>query len=199
MDEAVRHAEVLFVATGAPHVVLGKPDFEGQGPKLIIDIAVPRNVDPRVTELPDIRLFNTDNLAGAAGLSQEVQSQLKQQAQAVIEEECQNFLQWRMSLTIIPTLTRLRQKVERIRKAEVAANTASGEQFDLIDAVSKSLIQKILHDPTVRLKSSRNLAEIYHQASVLSHLFNIDDAASEPPTGMAASPAPPLADGPVSA
>ncbi len=181
MDEAIAHAEVLFVATGAPHVVLGQADFQGKGHKLILDIAVPRNVDPRVAELPGIRIFNTDDLAGMSGFSQEVQSQLKRQAQAIIEEECVNFQQWRMSLSAIPTLTRLREKVEQIRMAELAANCpeeTSGEQYDLIDAVSKSLIQKILHDPTVRLKTSRNLAEIYHQASVLSHLFNIESGAS---------------------
>jgi glutamyl-tRNA reductase len=204
MDQAIRHAEVLFVATGAPHIVLGQGDFEGQGPKLVIDIAVPRNVDPRVAELPGIQLFNTDNLAGAAGLSQDVQHQLKQQAQAIIEEECANYQQWRVSLSIVPTLTRLRAKVESIRKAELAASPSVGENYDLIDAISKSLIQKILHDPTVRLKNSHNMADIYHQASVLSHLFNIDATTLEAEIGATPSPAPlvpnnGLSEGPVSA
>jgi glutamyl-tRNA reductase len=204
MDQAIRHAEVLFVATGAPHIVLGQADFEGQGPKLVIDIAVPRNVDPRVAELPGIQLFNTDNLAGAAGLSQDVQHQLKQQAQAIIEEECANYQQWRVSLSIVPTLTRLRAKVESIRKAELAASPSVGENYDLIDTISKSLIQKILHDPTVRLKNSHNMADIYHQASVLSHLFNIDATTLEAEIGAAPSPTPlvpnnGLSEGPVSA
>lgn len=179
MEDAIAQAEVLFVATGAPHIVLGQPDFEDKGRKLVIDIAVPRNVDPRVAELEGIQLFNTDNLAGAAGLSQDVQLQLKQQAQEIIEEECANYQQWRVSLSIIPTLTRLREKVESIRKAELAASPSVGDNYDMIDAISKSLIQKILHDPTVRLKNSRNLADIYHQASVLSQLFNIDDTTLE--------------------
>jgi glutamyl-tRNA reductase len=79
-----------------------------------------------------------------------------------------------MSLSVVPTLTRLREKVESIRQAELAANPALGKQYELIDMVSKNLIRKILHDPTVRLKSSRNLADIYQQASVLNHLFDID-------------------------
>lgn len=183
LSDAIRHAEVLFVATGAPHVVLGKADFEGLGPKLVIDIAVPRNVDPRAAELPEIQLYNTDNLAGVAGFSADVQSQLKQQAQAILEEESQLFQQWRMSLSVVPTITRLREKVERIRQAEMAALAESqiqpGKHYDWIDAISKSLIQKILHDPTVRLKSSRSLEEIYQQASVLGHLFNIDAASQK--------------------
>lgn len=174
MGEAIRHADILFVATGAPHVVLGKDDFEGQGEKLVIDIAVPRNVDPRVAELPGIRLYNTDNLAGVGGFSPGAEQALKHQAQDIIEEECALFLQWRMSLTVARTITRLREKVESIRQAELAANVAPGAHYEIIDAISKSLIQKILHDPTVRLKNSRSLAEIYHQASTLSHLFNIE-------------------------
>lgn len=180
LESVLDHADVLFVATGAPHVVLGKADFEGRGPKLLIDIAVPRNVDPRVAELDGVQLFNTDDLAGVDGLSGDTQRRIKEQAQSILEEECIAFQQWRMSLSVVPTLTRLREKVESIRQAELAANPSLGKHYDLIDVVSKNLIRKILHDPTVRLKSSRNLADIYQQASVLSHLFDIDsDAADE--------------------
>lgn len=179
IDEAIEHANILFVATGAPHVVLGKGDFEGKGQKLVIDIAVPRNVDPRVMELPEVQLFNTDNLAGASGFSGDFQQQLKEQAQAILEEECIGFQHWRMSLSAVPTLTRLREKVESIRKAELAASSV-GNHYDVVDTISKNLIRKILHDPTVRLKNSRNPEDISQQASVLSHLFNIESTAVEP-------------------
>lgn len=179
LSQAIEHAEILFVATGAPHVVLGRADFEGKGQKLVIDIAVPRNVDPRVQELPEIQLFNTDNLAGLSGFSGEFQQQLKQQAQAILEEECIAFQQWRMSLSAVPTLTRLREKVENIRKAELAASSV-GKHYDVVDTISKNLIRKILHDPTVRLKNSRNPEDISQQVSILSHLFNIDSAHAEP-------------------
>ncbi len=176
LDEAIARADVIFVATGAPHVVLGKPHFEGKGDKLILDISVPRNVDPRVKELSTIRLFNTDDLAGIGGFSSEVQRRLTEQAQVILEEEAAAFQQWRTGLSAIPTIARLRAKVETIRQAELAATGTMGSNYDLIDEISRNLIQKILHDPTVRLKTSRNLEEIYHQASVLSHLFDIDDA-----------------------
>jgi glutamyl-tRNA reductase len=179
LDEAIAHAEVLFVATGAPHVVLGKADFENQEPKLVIDIAVPRNVDPRVAELPGMRLFNTDNLGDAVGFSQAAQHALKQQARHILEEECENFHQWRMSLSVAPTIARLREKVESIRQAELAANKPSAAAYEMMDQVSRSLIRKILHDPTVRLKNSRQ-EDITHQASVLRHLFNIELETAEP-------------------
>lgn len=178
LDEAIEHAEVLFVATGAPHVVLGKADFEGKGRKLVIDIAVPRNVDPRVAEFPDIQLFNTDNLGSAAGFSLEAQAALKQQARHILDEECESFHDWRMSLSVVPTITRLREKVERIRKAELANTTAPETAYQMMDQVSRNLIRKILHDPTVRLKNSRQ-EDITYQASVLRHLFNIENDATD--------------------
>lgn len=181
IDEALEAADVVFVATGAPHVVLGKPHFEGKGEKLLMDISVPRNVDPRVTELATIRLFNTDDLAGIGGFSHEAQRRLAEQAQVILEEEARNFHQWRTGLSAIPTIARLRAKVETIRQAELAATGTLGPHYDLIDEISRNLIQKILHDPTVRLKASTNLEEIYQQASVLSHLFDIDPLPAEAP------------------
>lgn len=176
LDEAIEHAEVLFVATGAPHVVLGPADFEGKGAKLVIDIAVPRNVDPRVGELPQVQLFNTDNLGDAAGYSVDAQAELKRQAQHILDEECAQFHQWRTSLSVVPTIARLREKVESIRRAELAAialNPESESPYRVVDQVSRNLIQKILHDPTVRLKNAGK-AELSYQASVLSHLFDIE-------------------------
>ena len=180
LKEAIAHAEVLFVATGAPHVLLGKADFEGQGHKLVIDIAVPRNVDPRAAELPEIQLFNTDNLAGSSGFSGEMQSQLVQQAQAILEEECIAFQHWTLSLSAVSAITRLREKVEGIRQAELAA-ASTGVHYEVVDAISKNLIRKILHDPTVRLKNARSPQHISLQVSVLSHLFNIDPATESAP------------------
>lgn len=186
LDTAIEHAEILFVATGAPHVVLGKADFEHavhtRGPKIIIDIAVPRNVEPHVADLPHIQLFNTDHLANVTGgYSLATQAELKRQAQHILDEECESFHHWRTSLSVVPTIARLREKVESIRRAELAANTAPNapDTYHMMDQVSRNLIQKILHDPTVRLKDSRT-SDMAYQASVLRHLFNIEPDVSEP-------------------
>jgi len=178
LNEAIDQAEVIFVATGAPHVVLGKMDFEDKGRKLVIDIAVPRNVDPRVAELPEVQLFNTDNLAGASGFSGETQNQLLQQAQAILEEECLNFQRWTLSIPAVSTITRLREKVEQLRQAELAA-TSTGVHYEVVDTISKNLIRKILHEPTVRLKNAHSPQHVYLQISVLSHLFNIDSTVAD--------------------
>jgi glutamyl-tRNA reductase len=183
LGQAIAEADVIFVATGAPHVILGRKDFEGHGDKLVVDIAVPRNVDPRVSELPGIRLFNTDDLAGANGFTPEVRDRLKEQAQSILEEECVLFHQWRMSLSAVPTIVRLRQKVERIRQAELAATAAqcpNNATLETMSQLSRNLVHKILHEPTVRLKNATNAEAIGQQVSVLSHLFDIDSLDNVP-------------------
>lgn len=187
LESVIAEAEVLFVATGAPHLVLGPKHFEHSGPKLVLDISVPRNVDPRVGELPGIRLFNTDDLAGVCGFSAETQAELKAQAQAIINEEFLTFDLWLATRSAIPTITKLRDKIESIRQEEVLKACAEGGQQNasgtmLIDSLSKSLVNKILHDPTVRLKTTLNLDEIYHQAQTLSQLFNLESTTSSRPS-----------------
>jgi glutamyl-tRNA reductase len=180
LEPVIAESDVLFVATGAPHVVLDTEDFPESSPKLVIDISVPRNVAPEVGELPWIQLFNTDNLAGITGYSPEMRDQLKDQARAIIYEEYANFFQWLISLPVVgPTITMLRSKVETIRKSEASCSCpVTGTSCSVIDNLSKNLVNKILHDPTVRLKATRNMEEIYQQAAMLSHLFNFE-ASSE--------------------
>ncbi len=170
LDEVIARSEVLFVATGAPHTVLGTHHFENLGEKLVVDISVPRNVDPQVGELPNVTLFNTDDLTGMGGFSPETQQQLKDQAQAIIEREYQAFHQWLRSLPTIPTLTQLRSRLEAIRQAEIEGVEAPSA--DVLDRVSRNLVNKILHDPTVRLKTLSENQEAHRQA--LAHLFNLE-------------------------
>lgn len=181
MDAVIAKADVLFVATGAPHLVLGPKHFQDKGDKLVIDIAVPRNVDPRVGEMTGIRLFNTDDLAQVGmGFSPETQEQLKQQAQEIIDEELTTFLQWQVTRPVLPTIAKLREKIESIRKTEAScACPVTGSSCSVIDNLTRSLINKILHDPTVQLKDSRNMQDIYMQAQTLSKLFNLEETPVE--------------------
>lgn len=182
LEAVIAKADVLFVATGAPHLVLGPKHFIDQGHKLVIDIAVPRNVDPRVGDLPGVRLYNTDDLAQVGmGFSLETQEALKEQAQAIIEEELTQFLNWQVTRPVLPTIAKLREKIESIRKSEAScACPVTGGSCNVIDQLTRSLVNKILHDPTVQLKDSRNLQDIYLQAQTLSKLFNLEETSAKP-------------------
>lgn len=185
LPEVIASAHTLFVATGAPHIVLDETDFEGRGEKLIMDISVPRNVSPSVTALEGVSLYNTDDLAGTMGYSVESQQEIKAQARQIIHEEYAQFYHWLMSLPVVgPTITMLRSKVETIRQSEAScACPVIGTSCSMMDTLSRNLVNKILHDPTVRLKTTDNLEDIYQQAAMLSHLFNFDSLSDANPNG----------------
>jgi glutamyl-tRNA reductase len=178
LPEIIKGIKTVFVATGAPHVVLGCRDFEGHGEKLVIDIAVPRNVDPRVATLPNVQLINTDDLGyqqGKTGLAGTFDETLQKRTTEILEEECIAFLQWQQALSTVPVLTLLREKIEKIRQNELnSRRDSTPSDLNLVDVISKNVIQKILHGPTVRLKNLQTSQEISQQTEMLSHLFNIN-------------------------
>ncbi|MBX2861033.1 MAG: glutamyl-tRNA reductase [Vampirovibrio sp.] len=177
IDNVLADADVLFVATGAPHLVLEHQDFVNAGPCLVMDISVPRNVDPAVENLDHVRLYNTDDLKALGASCDENVQVLTDHAREIIEEEFAGYCQWLISRPVAPTIAQLRSKIEQIATLHAASNLpvkeSNGSMPDT-EAFVRSLVNKILHDPTMRLKTTQNLEEIYRQAATLSHLFNIE-------------------------
>jgi glutamyl-tRNA reductase len=181
---------VVFVATGAPHIVLNQENFIHLPafPRLIIDIAVPRNVDCAVGNLSNTQLFNTDHLAGVLGDSLKQQAALIQKAQQIITQEYQAFYDWQIALPARDTITRLRAKIEALRQAEMllpesisaqlseASALEDSELSATLETISRRLINKILHTPTVRLKSGATSSEeIRRRAALLDQLFALEE------------------------
>lgn len=178
LERVIENYDILFVATSSPHFVLQSELFEKVNrPKVIIDISVPRNVDPSVSEYPGISLYNTDNLSGYSGYVGENRVRLIHQAHQIIEREYQKYHQWYVGRSATPLITQLRGWVEDIRRNEVAGLEAHcphvQKSCSVIDDLSRTLVNRILHDPTVKLRSTPQLAEIYNQAEFLSRLFNV--------------------------
>lgn len=183
LAEVIEGADVLFVATGAPHVLLGQKHFDrlnSENKKLLIDISMPRNVDPSVGELPHIDLYNTDNLSGVIDLSQDSQEDLVSMATRIIDEELDAFNQWRVSRSASPTISFLHAKLETLRQKELEKQGIdSDEVFALADNLSRVLVKKILHEPSVKLREGQSIADIHAQAELLAQLFNITETSSE--------------------
>jgi glutamyl-tRNA reductase len=168
----LHQAEVLFVATGAPHIVIDHEDLAGTPPKLILDISVPRNVDASVADLPGMRLFNTDSLAVVGDHFQRNQDQVKARANTIIQEEASAFSQWQLSLDVLPTLTQLRAKLEHLRQTEPPHRD--------LEAYSRHLLNKFLHEPTVRLKQIPDPDALTRHVESLQHLFDLSPNAPTP-------------------
>jgi glutamyl-tRNA reductase len=178
IEDVIQACDTLFVATASPRFILSPAMFQGaENPKVIIDISVPRNVDPTIGEQPGITLYNTDNLSGYSGYTGETRMRLIQQAHQIIEREYRLYYQWSVSRSAAPVITQLRARLEDIRRSEVADIEALcphvQKSCSIIDDLSRTLVNKILHDPTVCLRSTPELDDIYTQAVSLGRLFNI--------------------------
>lgn len=178
MDRVIQEYDTLFVATSAQDYVLHPALFQqNRQHKVIVDISVPRNVDPAIGNLKGISLYNTDHLSGYSGYTGENRVRLIHQVHQILEEEYQKYHQWFISRSAAPMITQIRERVEDIRRSQVAELSAFcphvQKSCSIIDDLSRILVNKILHDPTVRLRSTPELEEIYKQAELLSRLFNL--------------------------
>ncbi|MCS7228664.1 MAG: glutamyl-tRNA reductase [Candidatus Kryptonium sp.] len=130
----------------------------GNRPILIIDIGVPRNVEPSVKEIENVFLEDIDSLESIAKANYERRLSEIPKVQRIIDEELKNFIKWYESYQVAPTIKLLRERFEEIRQIEIEKyrNKFSPEDFQKVDALTRSLVNKLLHTPTVSIRESSN-------------------------------------------
>jgi glutamyl-tRNA reductase len=152
LPEALTDADVVFVATGAPHIVLSestlRPIVE-QFPKqrLLIDISVPRNIEPSIANLPKTALYNTDDLANSQEFSATRQEAIRAEAGAVVQAQLLAFDRDWAQAPLKKSWGGLRQQFEAIRRQELERWQTEGEQAP-VEVVTYQLLQKLLHPPS---------------------------------------------------
>jgi len=176
--------DLIFTGTAATQPLLDRDNLgavlTGDRPLSIIDISVPRNVHANVTELAAVQLYNVDDLEAVVAQNQEARRQLAQEAEVILEKELDAFLAWWHALETIPTIRCLREKMESIRTQELEkALSRLGSEFGdkhqgVIEAMTRTIINKILHDPTVQLQSQRDLESRQRAMQTLQTLFNLE-------------------------
>lgn len=163
LAEALAQTDIVISSTAAQAPVLGPAQVlpalqERQGqPLLLIDIAVPRDIDPAVRDIPGVLLYDIDDLqqvsqANPEGLQREIA-----RVEAIIEEQVGRFLDWWRSLDILPVIAALREQAEALRRREVEKAlrrlpSLSDEERQRIEAMSAAIVKKMLHEPIARLK-----------------------------------------------
>lgn len=157
------YTDILICSTGAPDYVLRKSDMHAlmkerrQKPMFLIDISVPRNIDPSINELNNVYLYDVDDLQGVVDANIVERKKEAEKAEMIIEEEIESLEKWAASLDSIPTVIALRNLAENIKKEEIQRIInkfpALGEKEKrAIDYMASSIINKLLHPPTVALK-----------------------------------------------
>jgi glutamyl-tRNA reductase len=186
LTEAMIAADIIISSTGAPHTILNRAMLEPAmairpaRPLLIIDIAVPRDIDPDVTEISHVHLHDIDDLQSQADDNVRERESEIPRVEAIVEKEMAHFLDWLASLDVVSTITDLRHQVEAIRQRELERLfnrlDLDERERELVATMSHRLINKILHEPTLRLKQEAANGNGALYISTMRQLFLLNEA-----------------------
>jgi len=148
---------------------------------LLIDLALPRDVDPAVSALPGVHLYNLDDLQAEVSEGLRLRSQEITHAEAIIAEEGRSFAAWLRSLSVVDTISDLRRRAEALRQQELEramrrlAPALSEQEAAIVQELTTRLVNKLLHFPTVRLKDAAVSGRGHAYAEALRYLFDLEE------------------------
>ncbi len=182
--EHLAETDIVLTSTGAPNFILGQRHMEEvlkrrkNRPMFLIDIAVPRDIDPKVNDLDNAYLYDVDDLQGVVQANLKERKKEASKAEAIVEQEIGQFHQWLANLEVKPTIIALRRKLEEIRQQEVEKTFGnlkdlSDKERKSIEAMANAIINKILHQPTAILKQSQNDTSGEDYVDAIRTLFDL--------------------------
>ncbi|HAO22002.1 MAG TPA: glutamyl-tRNA reductase [Desulfobacteraceae bacterium] len=177
--------DIIISSTGSPEFVLRSEQVKRamktrkQRPLFFIDIAVPRDIEPKINNIPNAYLYDIDDLKGTVDENVEDRNREAIKAQRIIDEAVIAFRNWHDSLDIVPTIVGLRRKIEGIARAEAektlnSLSHLSQRDRDAISRMTQTLVNKILHEPTCFLKNN-GYGNKSQCLDITRKLFNLDD------------------------
>jgi len=177
--------DIIISSTGAPDFVITRDQVKSvmrkrrNRPLFFIDIAVPRDVDPRINRLTNSYVYDIDDLQGVVDENIEDRQLEAVKGERIVDEAVIGFRQWYESLDVIPTIIALRKKMESIAAAEIKktlhANKIPEASVSAIHKMTGALINKILHDPTVFLKKDGMHGDKSLYIDAVRKIFRLDE------------------------
>lgn len=188
LGELLVEADIVFASTAAREYVI-QPDMVGSAmrsrrhrPLFIIDTAVPRNVDPRVNDLDNVYLFDMDDLQRVVASNQAERMREAAAAETLVEQEVAAFAGWRQTLSVVPTVVALRERLDFIQRTETerlvrrlqGLDKLSERDRELIEGLGRSIVGKILHGPVSALKREGAAGGPVDLVTAAQALFDLD-------------------------
>jgi len=184
LADALLEVDVLLTSTGAPAVVVEQADLapvmvaRSGRPLLIVDVAMPRDIDPSAGELPGVTLLDLNDLRTFAEAGLGERRREIPQVRAIVAEEVARHAEHVTARRAVPTVIALRERAEALRLAELEhyrskLHDLDPRQREAIEALTRGILAKLLHDPTVRLKDAAGSARGERLADALTELFDL--------------------------
>lgn len=190
--EQLHRVDILLSSTGAPDYVLSAKKLKEvrklrrYQPMFLIDIAVPRDIDPAANKLDGIYLYDVDDLQGVVQANLKERQKEAEKAELIIEDEVIQFQSWLSALEVKPTIVALRQQIEDIRRAELEKTLASlgaleKKERRAIEAMTAAIVNKILHQPTHTLKQAGGDGNGSQYVDAIRTLFDLPATEQDQP------------------
>jgi glutamyl-tRNA reductase len=190
LPRELARADIVVASTASPHTILGAeelalvmPERHGR-PLLLIDLAVPRDIDPACGELPGVTLYDVDDLQAQVARHQRVRRTEARRAEGIIEEEIQTFAGWLGSMEVMPTIAALRSRADEVVDGLLAENEGRWEGMtdadrERVEKLARAAVSRLLHEPTMRVRALD--AERRHaRLQLLRELFGLEEGGAVP-------------------
>jgi len=182
--ELLPEVDIVIASTGAPGYIMSAQMVASafgrrrNRPLFLIDIAVPRDIDPAAGDIDNVYLYNIDHLQDVVDTNKEVRRAEAMKAEEIIAEEVAAFESWFNTLAVVPTIVSLREKMEGIVKGELERSSSwmrnlSEEERDRVEILASSIVNKILHDPMTGLKEESRDKDVLPFVGAIRRLFNL--------------------------
>jgi glutamyl-tRNA reductase len=185
LPQALLDSDIVITSTGASKPILSRAQVEDAVPAsrtrplFLIDIAVPRDVDPRAAEIEQVFLYNIDDLQSIVHENLQKRGHEVSRAEQIVEEEVSKFATWHRSREAVPTIVALRQRFEAVRRSELERlepklSSLPPDARSRVEDVTRLIIEKLLLQPTEQLKRTDDSERVAQYTEALTRLFGLD-------------------------
>jgi glutamyl-tRNA reductase len=176
--EELSRADVVVGATASPEPIVTRGDVEAAmrqrrgRPMFFLDLAMPRDIEPAVRDVYNVFLYDLDGLEEVAAENRRRRLREVPRAESILEEELGRFLSWYGNLSVVPTVTDLKRRLEALRDGELAR--LPDAERERMRPIADSIVAKLLHEPMRRLKSEEDPSRKLERVEAIRHLFDLD-------------------------
>jgi glutamyl-tRNA reductase len=182
----LHEVDIIIASSGAPHYILGPDDIRRalearrNRPMFLIDIAVPRNIDPAVNRLDNVFLYDIDDLERVVNSNRLERAKEAEQAEAIVAMEVDRMVSRLHAREVAPTIVSLQEQLEQIRAGELARMRAkmgalTPQQEEALEALTRGIVNKVAHGPISELRRSAGQPEGLHLVDLIHRVFKLGD------------------------